>query len=92
MQVSIQFQRRMSFTELHVQLDYKLDESYTPSKLSVRLGSSYQDLKEVKVGKAGGAGGREDSKANNARFDVPMSHEAANTLLSPSPHCGTSLE
>lgn len=31
--------------EVRLYLDYKLDESYTPNKLSVRVGSSFQDLK-----------------------------------------------
>lgn len=26
-------------------VDYKLDESYTPSRVSVRAGHTYQDLK-----------------------------------------------
>ena len=32
-----------------IALDYKLDESYTPSKLSIRAGTGYHDLKELKV-------------------------------------------
>jgi hypothetical protein len=31
--------------ELHLYLDHRLDESYTPSRVSVRAGNSYQDLK-----------------------------------------------
>lgn len=31
--------------EVRLYLDYKLDESYTPNKLSIRAGSSFQDLK-----------------------------------------------
>lgn len=34
--------------ELAIFLDYKLDESYTPSKLSIRAGTSVHDLKEIK--------------------------------------------
>jgi len=30
-------------------LDYNLDESYTPKKLSVRAGSTFHDLVEVQV-------------------------------------------
>ena len=30
-------------------LDFKQDESYTPQKLSIRIGTSYHDLHEVKV-------------------------------------------
>lgn len=31
--------------ELHLYLDYKLDESYTPNKIAVRAGNSFYDLK-----------------------------------------------
>ncbi|PNH10062.1 Anaphase-promoting complex subunit 10 [Tetrabaena socialis] len=47
--INIQFQRKMPLLELHMHVDYKLDESYTPSKISVRAGHTYQDLKEVRV-------------------------------------------
>ncbi len=30
-------------------MDYKMDESYTPSKLSIRAGTTLNDLKELKV-------------------------------------------
>ncbi|GLC49122.1 Anaphase-promoting complex subunit 10 [Pleodorina starrii] len=39
----------MPLLELHMHVDYKLDESYTPSRVSVRAGHTYQDLKEVRV-------------------------------------------
>jgi hypothetical protein len=31
--------------EVHLYVDYKSDESYTPSRLSIRAGSAYHDLK-----------------------------------------------
>lgn len=34
---------------LAVYLDYKLDESYTPNKVSVSAGTSYDDLKPIKT-------------------------------------------
>lgn len=34
---------------LAVYLDYKLDESYTPNKVSVSAGTSYDDLKHIKT-------------------------------------------
>ena len=39
----------MVLKELSIFCDYKMDESYTPSKLSVRVGTSFCDLREVKV-------------------------------------------
>lgn len=47
--ISIQFQRKMPLLELHMHVDYKLDESYTPKQVSVRAGHTYHDLKEVRV-------------------------------------------
>lgn len=30
-------------------LDFKTDESYTPSKISIRVGNSFYELQEVKL-------------------------------------------
>lgn len=45
--VNIQFPKRVEVTELHLYLDFKADESYTPSRLAVRAGSCHHDLKDV---------------------------------------------
>ena len=47
--VNIQFQKKVKLRELAIYADYKLDESYTPSKISVRAGNSFHDLREIKV-------------------------------------------
>ncbi|EIE26655.1 anaphase-promoting complex, subunit 10 [Coccomyxa subellipsoidea C-169] len=47
--VNIQFQKKVRLQELAINLDYKLDESYTPNKISVRAGTSVHDLKEIRV-------------------------------------------
>ncbi|BDA40715.1 Anaphase-promoting complex subunit 10 [Coccomyxa sp. Obi] len=47
--VNIQFQKKVRLQELTIYLDYKLDESYTPIKISVRAGTSVYDLKEIKI-------------------------------------------
>ena len=47
--VNVQFQRKVRIRELALYADYKLDESYTPSKISVRAGNSFHDLREIKV-------------------------------------------
>ncbi len=39
----------MRLAELAVRLDYKRDESYTPSLLSIRAGTSDLDLKEIRA-------------------------------------------
>lgn len=45
--VNIQFQRKVFLKELAIYCDYKMDESYTPSKISIRVGTSFSDLREV---------------------------------------------
>lgn len=47
--INVQFFRKMAVKEVALYLDFKLDESYTPKKLSVRAGSTVQDLKEIHV-------------------------------------------
>ena len=47
--VNVQFQRKVKVREIALYADYKLDESYTPSKISVRAGNSFHDLREVRV-------------------------------------------
>lgn len=45
--INIQFLRKMRVQEIAIQLDFKQDESYTPNKISIRAGTSLQDLKEI---------------------------------------------
>ncbi|KAF6213457.1 hypothetical protein GE061_011176 [Apolygus lucorum] len=47
--VTIQFKRKTTVSDVCIFTDYKLDESYTPSRVSVRAGSSYNDIQEVEV-------------------------------------------
>lgn len=47
--VNIQFQRKVSIAALAIHTDFKHDESYTPNKISIRVGSAFTDLREVKV-------------------------------------------
>ena len=47
--VNVQFQMKVKVREIALYADYKLDESYTPSKISVRAGNSFHDLREVCV-------------------------------------------
>ncbi|BFZ55575.1 hypothetical protein PYCC9005_002616 [Savitreella phatthalungensis] len=46
-EINVHFVRRVSLRTLAIHLDYTLDESYTPQKLSVRSGTCYHDLQEV---------------------------------------------
>ena len=41
--VNVQFHRKVKVREIALYADYKLDESYTPSKISVRAGNSFHD-------------------------------------------------
>ena len=47
--VNVQFQKKVKLQEIAIYVNFKNDESYTPHKLSVRVGNSYHDLREVKV-------------------------------------------
>ncbi|ERM95637.1 hypothetical protein AMTRI_Chr08g165620 [Amborella trichopoda] len=47
--VNIQFQRKVKLQLLVLYVDFKLDESYTPSKISVRAGDGFHNLKEIKM-------------------------------------------
>jgi len=47
--VNIQFRRKMTVRDICIYTDFRLDESYTPSKISVRCGTHFNDLQEVEV-------------------------------------------
>ena len=47
--VNVQFQKKVRVRELCIYADYRLDESYTPNKISVRAGNSFHDLREIKT-------------------------------------------
>ncbi|KAF8118240.1 hypothetical protein N665_0005s0009 [Sinapis alba] len=46
--INIQFQKKVRLQLVALYVDFKLDESYTPSKISVRAGDGFHNLKEVK--------------------------------------------
>ncbi|KAK9993587.1 hypothetical protein SO802_023290 [Lithocarpus litseifolius] len=47
--VNIQFQKKVMLQLVVLYVDFKLDESYTPSKISIRAGNGFHNLKEVKT-------------------------------------------
>ena len=47
--VNVQFRRKTTVSDVAVYTDFKLDESYTPSKVSVRCGTNFNDLQEIEV-------------------------------------------
>ncbi|XP_078443954.1 anaphase promoting complex 10 [Wolffia australiana] len=47
--VNIQFQKKVKLQLLVLYVDFKLDESYTPSRISVRAGDGFHNLKEIKT-------------------------------------------
>ncbi|KAK2982677.1 hypothetical protein RJ640_027665 [Escallonia rubra] len=47
--VNIQFQRKVKLQLVIVYVDFKLDESYTPSKISIRAGDGFHNLKDIKT-------------------------------------------
>ncbi|KAM3223987.1 hypothetical protein ACQJBY_057403 [Aegilops geniculata] len=46
--VNIQFQKKVQLQLVVLYVDFKLDESYTPSKISIRAGDGFHNLKEIK--------------------------------------------
>lgn len=46
--VTLEFQKLVTLSGLALYIDYKLDESYTPQKISIRAGTRINDMKEVK--------------------------------------------
>ncbi|TVU20164.1 hypothetical protein EJB05_36371, partial [Eragrostis curvula] len=47
--VNIQFQKKVQLQLVVLYVDFKLDESYTPSKISIRAGDGFHNLKEIKI-------------------------------------------
>ena len=47
--VNICFKRKTTVSAVCVYTDFRLDESYTPSKISVRCGTNFNDLQEIEV-------------------------------------------
>eukprot|EP00931_Biecheleriopsis_adriatica_P088982 TRINITY_DN63194_c0_g1_i1.p1 TRINITY_DN63194_c0_g1~~TRINITY_DN63194_c0_g1_i1.p1 ORF type:complete len:221 (-),score=42.35 TRINITY_DN63194_c0_g1_i1:24-641(-) len=47
--INIQFQRKVKVSELRIHTSYKIDESYTPASISIRLGTAQHDLQEVQL-------------------------------------------
>ncbi|XP_078481401.1 anaphase-promoting complex subunit 10-like isoform X2 [Ciona intestinalis] len=45
--VNVQFKQKTTIHSVGVYTDYKADESYTPSRLSVSVGNDFNDLSEV---------------------------------------------
>ncbi|OXB58467.1 hypothetical protein ASZ78_015569 [Callipepla squamata] len=63
--VNIQFRRKTTVKTLCIYADYKSDESYTPSKISVRVGNNFHNLQEIRLSmrKAVAQKGQENEKA-----------------------------
>ena len=47
--MTLEFQRRVVISAIALQTDFKLDESYTPQKISIKVGTSSSDLHEVRA-------------------------------------------
>merc|ERR1711936_781327 len=44
-----QFKRKTTVSAVAIYTDFRHDESYTPSKVSVRCGTNFNDLQEIEV-------------------------------------------
>nr|XP_020022864.1 anaphase-promoting complex subunit 10 isoform X2 [Castor canadensis] len=77
--VNIQFRRKTTVKTLCIYADYKSDESYTPSKISVRVGNNFHNLQEIRVplkptlshGRAGPGGSHPIMNERGAAWAVP---------------------
>lgn len=47
--VNIEFRRKTTIKDVWIYADYKADESYTPSRISIRCGTHFNDLQEIEV-------------------------------------------
>ena len=47
--VNVQFRRKTTIQSVAVYTDFKLDESYTPTRISIRVGTNFNDLQEIEV-------------------------------------------
>ncbi|KAL7044289.1 hypothetical protein ACKWTF_001867 [Chironomus riparius] len=47
--INIQFPQKTTISHVYIFSDYKLDESYTPGKISIRQGTHFNDLNEIEV-------------------------------------------
>lgn len=46
--ITLQFQKKVWVAGIALQTDYKLDESYTPHRISIKAGSCWSDLREIR--------------------------------------------
>ena len=46
--INIQFEKRQTVSAIGMYLDYSMDESYTPKKFVVRVGTTFHNLEEVR--------------------------------------------
>jgi anaphase-promoting complex subunit 10 len=47
--VLLQFLKKVRINEIWIYLDYKTDESYTPSRISIKIENSFNELVEIKL-------------------------------------------
>ena len=47
--INIQFPKKVTIDVIALYLDHKLDESYTPCQVSIRIGSTLLDLQDIKT-------------------------------------------
>eukprot|EP00794_Sanderia_malayensis_P009015 gene9016-9979_t len=47
--INIQFRRKTLVKYVSIYTDFKADESYTPNKISVRVGNDFHDLRQIEL-------------------------------------------
>mmetsp|Transcript_28658 Transcript_28658/g.66470 ORF Transcript_28658/g.66470 Transcript_28658/m.66470 type:complete len:193 (+) Transcript_28658:113-691(+) len=76
--INIQFHRKVKVSELKLYTSFKFDESYTPSCISVRIGTGYHDLQEIQV---------VDLKEPDGWVSIQLARPHGEAELSVSPAC-----
>lgn len=47
--ININFRKKVVLDEIEFYVNYKADESYTPNLISIRIGTNFSDLQELKT-------------------------------------------
>ena len=62
--ISLTFPKRTLIGQVSIYVDFKQDESYTPSKIAVRTGNNFSDLQDIHI---------EEMREPSGWIDIPLS-------------------
>lgn len=70
--ILIQFLRKIRINEIWIYLDYKTDESYTPSKIAIQIENSFNEIVDIK---------EVDFEEPNGWFQIKLEEKNANGIV-----------